>query len=407
MHRIPRLLLIIDGMGDRPIIELGHKTPLQAAKLPVMDQLTKEGQCGIADPVKPGITATTVLGTLAILGYDPLIYTVARGVIEALGCGMKINAGDVALRGNWATLDKKGLIVDRRAGRIRGGTNELCSSISGITIDDVRIDVATGTEHRIAMIMRGSGLHDCVSGSDPGDRFHSGANPRPVKPLNKNDPKCLRTAKFLNLFEKKAREILSKHPVNLKRMSNNLLPANAILTREPGLAKNFPTIKRPSGMGLSGVCVTGDDTISGIAKVTGLKVCKTPAMTANLDTDLNEKFKHARQMLGNHGVVVLHLKGCDIAAHNREPIKKKDFLQKIDSELGKFLNKWTGKLRIAITADHSTWSKEGIHIDDPVPVLLHGHGVKSDSVKGFDEFQVLHGALERFRMYKLWNKFFT
>ena len=159
-------------------------------------------------------------------------------------------------------------------------------------------------------------------------------------------------------------------------------------------------------MGLSGICITGDDTISGIACVTGLKVCKTKEMTANLDTNLTEKFKVAGNMLEKHGLVVLHIKGCDIVAHNKEPVKKKDFLQKIDSELGKFLKKRTDKLRLVITADHSTWSKEGIHIDDPVPVLLHGHGIKSDSVKEFDEYQVLNGELGRFRMYQLWDKFF-
>ena len=100
-------------MGDRPIIELGNKTPLQAANLPVLDRLATEGQCGIADPVKRGIAATTVLGTLAILGYNPLKHSIARGVIEAHGCGIGITSGDIAFRGNWATLDDSGKIVDR------------------------------------------------------------------------------------------------------------------------------------------------------------------------------------------------------------------------------------------------------------------------------------------------------
>ena len=135
MARIPRLLLIIDGMGERPVFELDHKTPLQAANLPAINQLAQEGQCGTADPVKPGIVASTFSGTLAILGYDPLEKTVARGVVEALGCGMKIDISDVAFRGNWATLDEKGLIVDRRAGRIREWINELALSITGQKID--------------------------------------------------------------------------------------------------------------------------------------------------------------------------------------------------------------------------------------------------------------------------------
>ena len=200
---------------------------------------------------------------------------------------------------------------------------------------------------------------------------------------------------------------MSTHPVNLERLSKQLLPANAILTREPGQVHIFPKIKRPSGYGLSGICVTGDNTISGIARVAGLNVCKTLEMTANLDTDLNHKFRLAGKLLKKFSVVVLHVKGCDIAAHNREAGKKKEFLEKIDSELGCFLGNWKGELRLSVTTDHATWSKEGFHIDDPVPVLLCGRGVSADSVRGFDEYQVLEGQLGRFRMYKLWEKFFA
>jgi len=407
VQRIPRLLIIIDGMGDRPIIELGDKTPLQAANLPVLDRLATEGQCGIADPVKRGIVATTVLGTLAILGYNPLKHSIARGVIEAHGSGIGIMPGDVAFRGNWATLDDMGKIVDRRAGRIREGTKELASALSGIKIEDVSVEVGAGTEHRVAVVIRGSGLQDSLSGSDPGDHFSSGIKPRLPVALKNNDEKSVRTAKILNLFEQEARKILKLHPVNLERVSKGLFAANTILTREPGRVHAFPKIKRPSGFGLSGVCISGDDTLSGISRVTGLDVCKTPAMTANLDTDLKQKFMLAGKMLSKYGVVVLHIKGCDIAAHNREAVKKKEFLEKIDTELGRFLKKWKGKLRIAVTADHATWSKEGVHVDDPVPVLLHGQGILADSVKGFDEFQAAEGHLGLFRLHKLWEKFFA
>ncbi len=394
-------------MGDRPLLELGDMTPLQAARLPVLDKLAGEGQCGTADPIKPGSVATTVSGTFAILGYDPFKNAVARGVIEALGCGIKIKQGDVAFRGNWATLDENGIIVDRRAGRIRDGTAELASSLNGMKIEDVRVNVASGTEHRVALVFSGPGMLACVSGSDPGDHFSSGTKPRQALALQKNDEMCLRTVKILSLFELEANKILAKHPVNLERQSKNLFAATTILTREPGQVHAFPKIKRPSGFGLSGICITGDDTIAGIAGVTGLKVCKTPEMTANLDTDLELKFKFAAEMLHKFGVVVMHIKGCDIAAHNREAEQKMEFLEKIDRELGIFLQKWSGKLRIAVTADHATWSKEGVHVDDPVPVLLHGCGIAADDVKEFNEIHTQQGRLGRFRMHKLWEKFFA
>jgi len=146
----------------------------------------------------------------------------------------------------------------------------------------------------------------------------------------------LRTAKYLHLFELAARKILALHPVNLERKSKRLLPANSILTRKPGQVHAFPILKRPSGLGLSGICVTGDDTILGIAKVTGMDVCKTPEMTANLDTDLSKKFEITAKLLKQYGIVVLHIKGCDIAAHNRDAEKRKIFWKELKQNLGGF-----------------------------------------------------------------------
>ena len=103
---------------------------------------------------------------------------------------------------------------------------------------------------------------------------------------------------------------------------------------------------------------------------------------------------------------MIHIKGCDIAAHNKDPKNKKQFLEKIDSELGKFLEKHNSILRIGVTADHSTHSGEGIHVDDPVPVLINGYGIKADSVKKFDETQVPFGKFGIFKLHKFWKCFF-
>lgn len=406
MQKFPQLILIVDGIGDQPTIELGNKTPLQAANLPVLDKLAQDGQCGAAHPIERGRVASTVTGTLAILGFNPRKTLISRGIVEAIGSGIEIMPEDIAFRGNWGTINAEGGIIDRRAGRIREGTKKLCSSINGLKIENVDVLVYPATEHRLSIVLRGGGLNDQLRGSDPFENFFTGIKPCFPKPFVQQDKKSSRTAKILYLFEQKAKTILKNHPVNLDRSSKNLLPANIVLSREPGKIDFLPKLKLPNGSDFSGIFITGDDTIKGISKMLGLQVYTSKNMTANLDTDINEKFRLAKKFLKNHELVLIHIKGCDIAAHNKEPKSKKIFLEKIDLELGNFLKDFNSKLRIGVTADHSTSSKEGIHIDEPVPVLLSGCGVKPDKVKGFDEKKVSFGKFGTFKLYKFWKYFF-
>ncbi len=394
-------------MSDCQIPDLGNKTPMQSANLPVMDRLASEGLLGLADPIEPGTTATTVAGSLAILGYDPFVYSIGRGVIEALGSGTKMDKGDVAMRGNWATIDADGRIIDRRAGRIREGTKELAASLSNMNLgDNTFVDVGASTEHRLAVIIKGTNLKACIAGSDPGDTSPVGSKPKKAISLNLADPDCQKTADYINQFEERARLILQNHPVNLDRISKGLQPANAVLTRESGEVYKFPKITDPAKKPLAGICIAGEDTIVGISRIVGIETCQTPAMTSNLDTNLREKFRLTAEHLRSKDFVFLHIKGCDIASHNKDPHAKRNFLEKIDLELGEFLEAWQGKLRLVITADHSTSSINGAHFDDPVPVLLHGHEVERDSVQGFDEILTKEGDLGRFRMCELWDLFF-
>ena len=121
-RRTPALLLVVDGLPDRPLRSLGARTPLEAARTPTLDRLAREGVCGLADPVAPGVVPDTASGNLALFAQSPRVMT--RGPIEALGAGLKLKAGTIAIRGNFATLDERGFVVDRRAGRIRRGAGE-------------------------------------------------------------------------------------------------------------------------------------------------------------------------------------------------------------------------------------------------------------------------------------------
>jgi 2,3-bisphosphoglycerate-independent phosphoglycerate mutase len=161
------VLLVIDGLGGLPHPETG-KTELETASIPNLDALASKGICGLADPIAPGITPGSAPGHLALFGYDPISCNIGRGVLEAVGIDVEIKSGDVAARGNFCTIDEKGLVTDRRAGRISTEKcTELCQLLNGISIDGVEILVYPVREHRFVAVFRGDNLTADVTESDP------------------------------------------------------------------------------------------------------------------------------------------------------------------------------------------------------------------------------------------------
>ncbi len=398
MAGCPTLLILIDGVGDRPLARLQNRTPLQAANLPALDSLARLGCSGLADPVRPGITASTIQGTLGVLGYDPLEYPIGRGVVEAVGCSLAMSEGDVAVRGNWAWMDEAGYVRDRRAGRIRD-TSQLVRALEKIHLPSpYRFRIGTGTEHRLALVLSGPDLSERFTCSDPTDHDPNGYRKTPTA-LNRNNQAAVLTARLLDDFELQAREILLAHPLNNQRVALGLAPANAILTRGPGQYITLPPFSL-NGQEARGLCIAADKTIIGLASMVRMRTLTTGKMTANLDTDLREKFSHALENLTGYDLVLLHIKGCDIASHNRDYARKRDFLEAIDRELSRFLQTWNREIRIGVTGDHSTSSEMGYHCEDPVPTLLYDPNLKPDTVEAFDEVQARSGSLNRFPLYR-------
>ena len=405
---VPTLLLIIDGVADRPVRALGGRTPLEAAETPTLDRLAKEGQCGLADPVAPGVVPDTAAGSLALFGQSPL--AMKRGPVEALGAGIELSPEDIALRGNFACLDKKGRVIDRRAGRIREEAAELARAIdrmplSGSLSREVEIRVESSTEHRLAIVLRGENLSTAVVGSDPGDG-DEGSLPLTPRPADSDDEKAVYTARVLSIFEEKVRGKLAKHPVNRKRRSKGLPPANAILTRGAGRVHRLIPLEE-SGIPLRLSCISGDGTVLGLAGWLGARNVTSPAMTANLDTDLGLKIKLALESLKQDDLVILHIKGADIAAHDRRPELKVAFLEKLDGHLKELLEAHEDPLRIAVASDHATLSESGQHVADPLPVLIWGEGLEADEVEAFNEKSVPAGSLRRFPLQLLLSRLFN
>lgn len=405
--RVPALLLAIDGLGDRPARALGGRTPLAAAHTPILDRLAREGVTGVADPVAAGVVPDTASGTLALLGQSPL--AMKRGPVEALGSGLELEPGDIALRGNLATLDDSGKVIDRRAGRIREDVAELAAALDRVRIEiegggSVLVRVSPATEHRLAIVLRGEQLSSAVVGSDPGDGAPAGA-PLVPRAIDPRDEAAVRTARLLAAFEEEARRILAEHPRNAQRRAQGLAMANVVLTRGAGRIHRLPPLEI-RGHQLSTTCISGDRTILGLAGWLGMEPVTSPEMTANLDSDLEMKFEAALTALNRQDLVVVHVKGADIAAHDRRPDLKVTFLERVDRALGWLLAHHPGPLRVAVASDHATLSEGGLHAADPVPVLLWGPGIDADDVETFDEAAAARGGLRRFPLQLLLDRLF-
>src|SRR6266516_2224455 len=214
------VLLVLDGLGDVATREQGYLTPLEAAATPNLDALSKDSAQGRMLPVAPGITPGSGPGHLALFGYDPLEFQVGRGVIEALGLGLELRAGDVAARANFCALNEKGIVTDRRAGRIETKVcEELCALLSEKIkkVGDAQVIIRPGKGHRFVVVLRGKGLEGPLTDADP---HREGLVIPKVEAVNSNSAKARKAAKLVAEFYKAALPIIAKRK-----------PANGFLMR--------------------------------------------------------------------------------------------------------------------------------------------------------------------------------
>ncbi len=388
---LPTLFLILDGLADEPSEALGGQTPLEAAHKPTLRRLAGTGGQGqVVTGAVEGQPPSTNEGIMALLGAPGDTDAIGRGLFEALGQGISIPPGAVLLRGNLATVEPDGRIVDRRAGRIRAGVKELLADLSQVSLGNgLSARVLPGHEHRVIVLLMGAGLSSAVSDTDPGERA-AVQRALPVHPLD-GGPDALRTADALRELLAIASTALQRHPINAQRQRQGLQPANAILTRGAARAP-----LRSQRTARDGAMVSGCNTALGVARYLGLQTATSAKMTGNLDTDLDAKLTTAGELLAERDFVVVHIKGTDIAAHDRKPVEKRDFISAIDAALGRFLAahpELGGNLRVVISADHGTSSTTGNHMPGPVPLLITTWRADSQEEQDFDEETAARGAL--------------
>lgn len=393
MRKRQSILIISDGMGDRPNRELKGLTPLEYASTPNLDKMALDGMCGNVYPIAPGISVGTDVGHLEIFGCNSKDVYPGRGPLEALSAGLELIPGDIAFRGNFGTVDNNLIVRDRRAGRIRERTGELASALNGMILSDgTEVLVKELTEHRVAVILRGSQMAENIICTDPGTACEGEKLIFPYA-LDNDDMDSEKAARNLWEFTRKSMEILQQHPVNFERESRGLVPANVILTRGPGKNREIPSIT--DKYGIKAACIAGDQTVGGIAELVGMEYFVNDSFTGGFDTDVIAKADKALELL-EHGYdwIVIHVKATDLAGHDNLPEEKARIIGEVDRMAGYLLERIdSSSCYLCLTADHSTPCEARDHTGDGVPTIIWGDDVRRDKVSEAGETAFSEGVL--------------
>ena len=364
-------LVVLDGVGDIATRQQGYATPLEAAKTPNLDALSKESAQGRMLPVAPGITPGSGPGHLALFGYDPLEFQVGRGVIEALGLGLELKAGDVAARANFCTLDAKGIVTDRRAGRIETAVcEELCTLLAQKVkkIGDTEVIIKAGKGHRFVVVFRGKGLEGPLTDADP---HREGLLVPTVKPVNPKSTKAKKAAKLVADFYKTALPVIAQKK-----------PANGFLLR--GIAHQPAIPSFQDRYGLRPGCIAVYPMYKGLAQLVGMTKLEGPQTIA-------EQFERYLTEYDNYDYFFIHFKYTDMYGEDGNFEGKRKAIEELDAALPILLRKRPDVL--AITGDHSTPCALKGHSWHPQPVLLNSASSGSDKLDRFTETGANTGSL--------------
>lgn len=364
------VMLVMDGLGGLPM-ELNGKTELETANTPNMDRLATEGMIGQSMPVSYGITPGSGPAHLALFGYDAVKHEVGRGVLESIGVGLYVHKGDVAARGNFCTVDKNGLITDRRAGRIP--TEEaapIVEKLKAIRLPGVEIEVRHVKEYRFAVVIRGEGLSPELEETDP---QRTGVAPYPVKAKSAQAEK---TANLFNQWIAEAQKILKDEP------KANMLTLRGFAT-DPGLESYASRYE------LKAACVAVYPMYRGVAQLVGMKVMDFPGETPA------DEFKAVEKIWNDFDFFFIHIKKTDSYGEDGNFDAKVKVIESVDAALP-ILTALKPDVLI-ITGDHSTPAKLKTHSWHPVPFLLWAPAtVRPDDQTQFGERACARGGLGTF-----------
>jgi len=362
------VLFVMDGLGGLPHPDTG-RTELETAYTPRLDRIAKESACGLSVPVAPGVTPGSGPGHLALFGYDPLVYNIGRGALEAVGIDFDLQPSDVAARGNFCTVDGEGRITDRRAGRI---STERCAEIVAelrrLPADGAQLFVEPVREHRFVTVLRGEGLSDAVADTDP--------QAEGVTPLAAvaTSPEGEATAALVNRFVEGAKALLrDKHP------------ANALLLRGFAKLPVWPSVNEV--FKLRAAAVAHYPMYRGLARLVGMQALP-------VGPNLEDSVATLRENWDRFDFFFVHYKYTDSAGEDGDFERKVAKLAEVDAQIDELVKLAPDVLMVA--GDHSTPAVMAAHSWHPVPFMLRAKNIRQDECDMFSEVALLKGSLGTF-----------
>lgn len=366
------VMVVSDGIGGLPL-QPGGLTELEAANTPNLDALAKKGVCGMSLPILPGITPGSGPGHLGLFGYDPLVFQIGRGVLEAAGIAFPVGPNDVCIRCNFCTIDENGLITDRRAGRIPTEESaEVVKILKNVKIPGVEVFVEPVKEHRFVVVFRGEGLGGNVADTDP---QRTGA--APLDPVAK-DAASEKTAQVAKEFFKQAVELLKGQP-----------KANCLTMRGFATKPNLPSYEELYGLKAAAIAVY--PMYKGLASLVGMELVGKPA-------SLQEEVEVLKENWDKYDFFFLHFKYTDSRGEDGDFEAKRKMVEELDKVMPEIAALLGENDCLVVTGDHSTPAKMASHSFHPVPTMIVSNICRTDSCQKFGETEANNlGGLGHFQ----------
>ncbi len=358
------VLYVIDGLGGLPGAD--GATELEVACTPNLDRMAKTGSCGLISPIAAGITPGSGPAHLSLFGYDPVANDVKRGLLAAFGIGFDMKPGDVAARMNFATIDREGKIIDRRAGRISTEENErICNDLKNLRIGETECFVEPVKEHRALIVFRGGSLSDALADTDP---QMTGVEPLPVRPLSSG---ASTTANLVSAYIEEIQKRLAQERA-----------ANGVLLRGFSGYRSLPSMEEIYG--LKSIAITSYPMYRGIARLVGMTLAPS---YRDLEDAANQYSANATKF----DFFFIHYKTADSRGEDGDFQGKVRAIEEADTLVPHIIK--NGETVLVVTGDHSTPSQLASHSWHPVPILIQGKYVRTDSTDRFCEQECHKGGL--------------